>query len=121
MRIILTVLLNAVALMLTAYIVPGFMVSDFKTAVLAGIVIGLINTFVKPLLVVLTLPITIVTLGLFLFVINAIVLWIAAAIVPGLGISGWMPAILAAIVLSVLTTGLSMMAKEIEPAKGRKK
>ena len=113
MHLILSLLLNALALIITAYIVPGFHVADFKTAVLAAIVLGIINTIIKPVLLLLTLPITIVTLGLFVFVINAVVLYLASAVVPGLTIDGWLPAILAALVLSVVSTALSMLAGDI--------
>ncbi|MBI2022007.1 phage holin family protein [Candidatus Daviesbacteria bacterium] len=89
MHIIVVLLLNSLALMITDYIVPGFGVEDFPTAVLAAIVLGVINTFIKPILLILTAPINILTLGLFTFVVNAIVLWIAAAIVPGLTVSGF--------------------------------
>lgn len=117
MYILLSILLNALALIVTAYIVPGFNVVNFQSALLAAIVLGLINTFIKPVLLFLTFPLTIVTLGLFIFVVNAIVLWMASAVVPGLTIDGWLPAILAAIVLSVVSTGLTMLVKDV--AKGK--
>ena len=99
--------------MITAYIVPGFHVNDFKTALLAAVVLAIINTFIKPVLLFLTFPLTIITLGLFIFVVNAIVLYLAALVVPGLRIEGFLPAILAAVVLSVVSTILSMLAKDI--------
>lgn len=117
MYIILSILLNALALLITAYVVPGFGVANFQSALLAAIVLGIINTFIKPVLLFLTFPLTIVTLGLFIFVVNAIVLFMASAVVPGLTIAGWMPAILGAIVLSVVSTGMSMLVKDV--AKGK--
>ncbi len=117
MYILLSILLNALALLITAYIVPGFNVANFQSALLAAIVLGIINTFIKPVLLFLTFPLTIVTLGLFIFVVNAIVLFMASAIVPGLTIAGWLPAILGAIVLSVVSTGMSMLVKDV--AKGK--
>lgn len=114
MQILVALLLNALALIITANIVPGFRVADFTTAVLAAIVLGVINTFIKPVLVVLTLPLNVLTLGLFSFVVNAVVLWLAAAVVSGLTIEGWMPAILAAVVLSLVSTVLSMLMKDIK-------
>lgn len=113
MTIILAVLLNSAALLLTAYIVPGFRVADFTTAVLAAIVLGLVNTFIKPILVFLTAPINLLTLGLFSFVINAIMLWLVSVVVKGLTIESWLSAILAAVVLAVVSAGLSLFFKDI--------
>src|SRR4051812_47657077 len=114
MHLIISLLLNSVALVITAYIVPGFHVSDFKTAIFSAIILAIINTFIKPLLVFLTFPLTIITLGLFIFVVNAVVLYLAALVVPGLRIEGFLPAILAAIVLSVVSTILTTLARDIE-------
>jgi putative membrane protein len=110
MRLLISLLLNTLALIITAYIVPGFQVANFQSALLAAIVLGVINTFIKPVLVFLTLPLTIVTLGLFIFVVNAIVLFLTSFFVNGLTINGWLPAILGAVVLSVVSTILSMLA-----------
>ncbi len=117
MQILVALLLNALALIITANLVPGFKVDSFTSAILAAIVLGVINTFIKPVLVVLTLPLNVLTLGLFSFVINAVVLWLASAVVPGLMLDGWVPAILAAVVLSVVSTVLSMVLKDIAPGK----
>ena len=113
MQILIALVLNAAALMLTAYVVPGFKVDNFTTAVLAAIVLGVVNTFIKPVLAFISLPITLITLGLFAFVINAVVLFIVSAVVPGLTIDGWIPAILGAIVLAVVSTVLSSLMKDI--------
>ena len=110
MHLLISLLLNTLALIITAYIVPGFQVANFQSALLAAIVLGVINTFIKPILVFLTLPLTVVTLGLFIFVVNAIVLFMTSFFVSGLTINGWLPAILGAIVLSVVSTILSMLA-----------
>ena len=69
-------ILNAVALLIVAYLLPGIVVTGFGSALIAAVVLGLLNMLVKPVLILLTLPVTIVTLGLFLFVINALVFWI---------------------------------------------
>ncbi len=111
MRLLISLLLNALALILTAYIVPGFEVANFQSALLAAIVLAIINTFIKPVLLFLTLPLTVITLGLFIFVVNAIVLFMTTYFVSGLTINGWLPAILGAIVLSVVSTILSSLAK----------
>ena len=103
MYLILRWLLNTVALFVVAYLVPGFHYRDFMTLAIAALVLGLLNAIVRPILFVLTLPLTIVTLGLFLLVLNAIMLEITAAIVPGLVIDGFGYALLGAIVLAVVS------------------
>lgn len=113
MYLLLSLVLNALALIVTAYIVPGFHVADFTTAILAAIVLGVVNTFIKPLLLLITIPLNVLTLGLFTFVINAVMLFIVSAIVKGLTVDSWLSAILAAIVLSVVSTGLSMLVKDL--------
>ena len=113
MNLLLKLLLNSVALMLTAYFVPGFHVADFKVAVVAAIVLGVINTFIKPLLLILTAPINFLTLGLFTFVVNAVVLWLATIFVSGLVIDSFLSAIVAALLLSVISTILSILAKDL--------
>lgn len=111
MNILITLILNALALLATAYIVPGFKVESFTTAVLAAIVLGVVNTFIKPVLGLLSAPLTMVTLGLFSFVVNAVVLFIVSAVVKGVTIDGWVPAIVGAIVLSVVSTILNSIFK----------
>ncbi len=113
LHIIISVLLNSLSLLVTDYIVPGFSVENFQTALLAAIVLGVINTFIKPVFIILTLPINIVTLGLFTFVINALMLYIVGAIIPGFILENFVSALLAAIVLSIVSTGLSMLRKDI--------
>lgn len=103
MHLILRWLLNTIALFVVAYIVPGFHYRDFVTLAIAALVLGLLNAIVRPVLFILTLPLTIVTLGLFLFVLNAIMLEITAAIVPGFVIDGFGYALLGAIVLAVVS------------------
>lgn len=113
MQILVALVLNAVALLVTTYIVPGFKVADFTTALLAAVVLGVVNTFIKPVLSFVTAPLNLVTLGLFAFVVNAVVLFIVSAVVPGVQIDGWVPAILAAVVLSVVATVLSSVLKDV--------
>jgi len=117
LQIIVALILNAVALLATAYIVPGFHVIDYTTALLAAIVLGIVNTFIKPVLSFITAPLTVVTLGLFAFVVNAVVLFIVASVVKGLTIDGWVPAILGAIVLSVVSTILNTVFKDLGKLK----
>ena len=109
MEILLVWLLNAVALLIVAYILPGITVASFGSALIAALVLGLLNTLVKPLLVLLTLPITIVTLGLFLLVLNALVFWFAGSILKGFNVNGFWWALLGALVYSLVSGLLSRL------------
>jgi putative membrane protein len=95
-------ILSALALLVVAHVVPGFQVESFGAALIAAIVVGLANATLGALLKILTFPLTIFTLGIFWFVINAFMLKIAAALVPGFTIHGFLPAFLGAIVLSLI-------------------
>lgn len=106
---LLTWLIAAVALLITAHIVPGLFVANFVSAAIASVILGLINAIIKPLLVVLTLPLTLLTFGLFLFVINAIVIWLAGSITPGFVVGGFVPALIGSIVLTLITSGLTIL------------
>jgi putative membrane protein len=104
-------LVVAVALWVTAYLVPGVTISSWTALAIAALVLGFINAIVKPILVILTLPITIITLGLFYLVVNAIAFGLAAFLVPGFQIAGWMSAILGALVTSIVSWFLGMFTK----------
>ncbi len=97
---------SAISLMLTAYLVRGFKVTNFGAALVAALVIGLANVFLWPLLIFLTLPINVLTLGLFTFVVNGMVLKICAAVLPGFEITSWLAAIFGAIILSIVSYGM---------------
>ena len=109
MRFLLRLLLNGVAVFLAAYLIPGLKVADASTAVVAGIVLGLINAILRPLLILLTLPVTLLTLGLFIFVVNAICLALVAWFVPGFTLSGFGAAFIGAIVISLVSWLLNAM------------
>jgi putative membrane protein len=96
-------IINAAALLLVAYLYPGVSVESFATALVAALVLGLVNAVVRPLLVILTLPVTLLTLGLFLFVINALLFWLVTELVPGFRVSGFGAALLGSILYSVIT------------------
>ncbi|GAA0779738.1 phage holin family protein [Castellaniella ginsengisoli] len=100
-------ILNAVALLVVAYILPGITVASFGSALIAALVLGLLNAVVKPLLILLTLPLTIVTLGLFLLVLNALVFWFAGSILKGFQVDGFWWAVIGAIVYSLVSTALA--------------
>lgn len=122
MHIIVSILLNSFALIITDWLLDGFYISDFKTAVLAAIVIGLMNTFIKPFLMFLAAPLTILTLGLFAFVVNAIVLALTSWILgPNFTLDNFWWAILAAVVLSLTSTALAFLEKDLAGGSTRKK
>jgi putative membrane protein len=100
-------LVNAAALLLVAYLYPGVHVDSFFAAAMAALVLGLVNAVVRPVLVLLTLPVTLLTLGLFLFVINALLFWLVAEIVQGFGVTGFGAALLGSILYSLITLATS--------------
>lgn len=102
MKLILTWLLAACALLVVAYLYPGVQVQSFTSALIAAAVIGLFNAVLRPILVILTLPVTVVTLGLFLFVINALLFWAAASVLDGFRVDGFLAALLGSLIYSVL-------------------
>jgi putative membrane protein len=108
---LLTWLVAALSLLVTAYIVPGFAFDSFGTAAIAALILGLVNAFVRPVLFILTLPLTFVTLGLFLFVINALMLWLVGFLVPGFIVAGFLPALLASVVLTLVSTLLGLFVR----------
>ncbi len=114
MHLVISLLANAAALLATAYLVPGFHVADWTVALVAAIVLGVVNTLVKPALAYVTLPLNVITLGLFAFVLNAIMIMLAAYFVPGFTVDGLVPALLGAVVLSVVSTVLAHLVKDIE-------
>ena len=101
-RLLIHWLLSALCLLLVSQIVPGFFVRSLGTALLAAVVIGLVNGTLGLILKILTFPLTIITFGIFLLVINALMLKFAAVIVPGFIVRGFLPALLGALILSVL-------------------
>jgi putative membrane protein len=102
MKLLLHWLLSAIALIVVAHVVPGFHVSGFVPALVAALVIGLLNATLGLFLKIITFPISILTLGLFLLVINGFMILLASAIVRGFHVTGWLPAIIGAVVLALL-------------------
>jgi putative membrane protein len=103
MGFLLRVVVNAATIYLAAQLVSGIEVTGVVAALVAGMVLALVNAIVRPVLVVLTLPLTLVTLGLFLFVLNALCLWLTSALVPGVDIHGFWPAFVGALVVSLVS------------------
>lgn len=102
MALLLHWLLSAVSLLIVAHLVPGFRVDGFGAALLAAVVVGLVNGTLGLFLKIVTFPVTVITFGLFFFVINALMLKMAASVVPGFHVDGFGPAFLGAIVLALL-------------------
>ena len=109
MKLILKILVTALAVIITCYLLPGAHVKDAFTAVIVAAVLSLLNILIKPLLILLTLPITIVTFGLFLLVINALIILLAARIVPGFTVDGFWWALLFSIIVSIITSLFNRM------------
>jgi putative membrane protein len=115
MKFILKWLLAACALLLVAYLYPGVQVQSFGSAMIAAAVVGIFYTLLRPLLVVLTLPVTVVTLGLFLFVINALLFWAAARVLDGFEVSGFGAALLGSLIYSTLMMVVDAALRSILP------
>lgn len=115
MRFLARMLLNGIAIIVAAWLLPGLDVTGPGPALLAGLLLGLVNALVRPVLFILTLPLTLVTLGLFLFVLNALCLGLVAWLVPGFSIAGFWSALFGALVVSVVSwilNGLLIGPKE---------
>jgi putative membrane protein len=103
MRLIVRWFINALALLLVAYVYSGVQVNGIFAALAAALVLGLVNALIRPVLVVLTLPVTLLTMGLFIFVINALLFWFVAEIVKGFTVTGFMAALIGSLMYSVIT------------------
>ena len=101
MKLLVRWLLLSAALLLVAHLYAGVQVANFGSAMIAALVLGLLNTLVRPLLVLLTLPVTLLTLGLFLFVINALMFWAAASILDGFNVTGFGAALIGSLIYSL--------------------
>ena len=108
-RLLVVWLINAIALIAVAYLMPGIAISSFGAALVAALVLGLVNAFVRPILVLLTLPVTILTLGLFIFVLNGLLFWMVGAWLQGFEVAGFWPAVFGAIVFSIISWALSAL------------
>jgi putative membrane protein len=102
MEIIINWFISALVIIVAAYVLPGVHVANFTAALVTAVVLGIINVLIKPLLIILTLPITIITLGLFMLVINALMILLASSIVPGFVVDGFWWALIFSIVLSLI-------------------
>lgn len=103
MGFVIRLVVNAAALWVAAQLVSGFVITGVTPLILAALVLGLVNAIVRPILLILTLPLTLVTLGLFLFVLNAFCIWLTSRLVPGFEVHTFLAAVLGALVISVVS------------------
>ncbi len=115
MKLLLQWFLYAAALLAVAAIYGGVEIRSFRTALIAALVIGLLNAIVRPVLVVLTLPVTLITLGLFLFVVNALMFWAAASVLEGVHVSGFGAAFLGSLIYSALGLVIDSALRRLFP------
>ena len=109
MRLVLVWLVNTLALMAVAWLMPSIRIADLPAALIAAAVLGLVNTVLRPILILLTLPATILTLGLFIFVVNALLFWMVSQFVPGFVVPGFWSAFFGAIAYSLVSWLLSSL------------
>src|SRR3954470_18443798 len=116
MRLLLVWLVNTVSLIAVAYLMPSISVASFWTALIAALVLGLVNAVIRPILVILTLPATILTLGLFIFVINGLLFWFVGSFIEGFHVQGFWAGFFGAIVYSLVSWLLSALVLPSGPA-----
>ena len=110
---------NTAAIMITAWLLPQVTVTDWKAAIVAGLLLGFLNTFVRPVFQLLALPLTILTLGFFILVVNGFVLWILDWLMSGLTIDGFLWSVIAALVISLVTTVINIALGTGNGKRGR--
>jgi putative membrane protein len=108
-KLLIVWLINALVLLALPYVVPSVQVDSFMTALIAALVLGLVNTLIRPVLVLLTLPATVLTLGLFIFVINGLLFWMVASFVDGFHVAGFWSGVLGAIVYGFISWAVSAL------------
>ncbi|MDO8610010.1 MAG: phage holin family protein [bacterium] len=111
MQLILNLLVNGFAVFVTAYLLKGVHISNFVTAIIVSIVLGIVNTILKPILIILTLPINILTLGLFTLILNGLMILLVSAFVPGFKVDNILWAIFFSLVLSIVSGFLQLLTK----------
>jgi len=108
-RLLLVWLINSVALIAVAYLMPSITISSFGAALIAALVLGLVNAVIRPILILLTLPATVLTLGLFIFIINGLLFWFVGSFIQGFFVAGFWAGVLGAIIYSVIAWLLSAL------------
>lgn len=109
MRLVLVWIINALALLALPYIFQSITIDSFVTALIVAVVLGLVNTLIRPVLVLLTLPVTVLTLGLFIFVINGLLFWAVGSFMPGFHVAGFWSGVFGAIVYSLISWALASL------------
>jgi len=117
MKILINWLLSALALLLSAWLIPGVYVSGLSAALLAVVILGAVNAIIRPILIILTLPINILTLGLFTLVINALMIALTAYIIPGFSIENFGIAIIFSIILTIVTEIIESLVEDKKESK----
>ena len=112
MKLIARLAINVFALLVVEYLVPGFELSGYQATIVAAVVIGVVNTFIRPFLQLIALPISVLTLGISAFLINVVLLWLVAYFVPGFEIASFVTAIVASILLSLVSWFLNKLARD---------
>lgn len=112
MKLVIRLAINVFALWVVAYLVPGFVLADFRSTLVAAVVIGVVNTFIRPILQLIALPVSILTFGIAAFLINVALLWFTSKFVPGFEIASFATAIIASIVLSLVSWFLHRLASD---------
>ncbi|MCH7730686.1 phage holin family protein [Patescibacteria group bacterium] len=112
MKLIARLAINVFALLVVEYLVPGFELSGYQATIVAAVVIGVVNTFIRPILQLIALPISVLTLGISAFLINVVLLWLVAYFVPGFEIASFVTAIIASILLSLVSWFLNKLARD---------
>lgn len=115
MKLLLNWFLSAMALLAVAHLYSGVVVTSFTSALIAAAVLGALNAVLRPLLVLLTLPVTVITLGLFLFIINALMFWAAAGMLSGLDVRGFGAALLGSLIYSALLLAIEFVLERLFP------
>lgn len=110
--LLLRFLINVLALLLTAYLINGIEISGIYAAVIAAFILGLVNAVIRPVLILLTLPINILTLGLFTLVINGLLFWFVASFIEGFEVAGFLPAFVGALIMSIISSITNWAAKK---------
>lgn len=112
MKLIIRLAINVFALLVVEYLVPGFVLASFTTAIVAAVAIGVVNSFIRPILQLIALPISILTFGIGAFLINVFLLWATSKFVPGFYIASFTTAIIASVVLSLVSWFLHRLAQD---------
>lgn len=112
MRLLIRLAINVFALLIVAYLIPGFILADLTAAIVAAVVIGVVNTFIRPILQLIALPVSILTFGIAAFLINVGLLYVTSMVVPGFEIANFVTAIIASVVLSLVSWFLNKLASE---------